>query len=104
MELISIAGYVKVSRLDRRDGSGWDGILLYAKSGYEDFIVHVGGSSVAERSWHILHTDRGSVSLALWNRPPNRGEIMSITSLGAEIAEYAKDVAGHVIIGDLNVH
>ena len=62
---VDIKGYVKVSRLDRRDYSGWGGILLYAKRGFEDTIVHVGDSSVAERSWHILHTDRRPISLAI---------------------------------------
>ncbi len=101
---VDLKGYVKVSRLDRRDGSGWGGILLFAKKGFEDFLVHVGDSSVAERSWHILHTDRGPISLSLWYRPPNRGEIDSITSLDHEIADFARDVSGHVIVGDLNVH
>ena len=99
-----VQGYVKVSRLDRRDGSGWGGILLYAKQGYEDFIVHVGDSPTAERSWHILHTDRGPVSVVLWYRPPNRGEVGSILTLIPEIDEFARDVSGHIIIGDLNVH
>ena len=38
---VDLKGYVKISRLDRRDGSGWGGILLFAKRGYEDYIVHV---------------------------------------------------------------
>ena len=99
-----VKGYVKVSRLDRRDGSGFGGILLYAKRGYEDFIVHVGDSRNAERSWHILHTDRGPISVALWYRPPNRGEIDSILTLTPEIDEFARDVSGQIILGDLNVH
>ncbi len=101
---VDLKGYTKVSRLDRRDGSGWGGIMLFAKEGYQDFIVHVGDSEVAERSWHILHTDRGLVSLCLWYRPPNRGEIDSISTLPHELDQFAKDVCGHIIVGDLNVH
>ena len=101
---VDLKGYTKVSRLDRRDGSGWGGIMLFAKEGYQDFIVHVGDSEAAERSWHILHTDRGLVSLCLWYRPPNRGEIDSISTLPHELDQFAKDVCGHIIVGDLNVH
>ena len=100
---VDIKGYTKVSRLDRRDLSAWGGILLYAKKGYEEHIVHVGDSMNAERSWHILHTDRGLVSVILWYRPPNP-ELDTIMSLPAELEKFAPDVCGHVLIGDINVH
>ncbi len=104
MKEVSLLGYVKVSRLDRRDCSGWGGIILFARAGFEDYIVHVGDSTVAERSWHILHTDRGPVSLCLWYRPPNRGELATITSFTEEKALFAGDAFGHIVVGDLNVH
>ena len=65
MPTIVLEGYSVVSRLDRRDNSGWGGIALFAKNGYEQCIVHVGDSEVAERSWHILHTDRGPVGIVV---------------------------------------
>ncbi len=104
VKTVTLKGYAKVSRLDRRNLSGWGGILLFVKHGFEDYIVHVGDSSVAERSWHILHTDRGPISISLWYRPPNKGEVDTIRSLSPEITHFAKDVSGHVIVGDLNVH
>ena len=74
--------------LDRRDNYGWGGIALLAKIGYEQCIVHVGDSDVTERSWHILHTDRGPMAVALWYRRPDPGEVASIKALdGADSFE-----------------
>ena len=44
MPNIVLDGYSLVSRLDRRDYSGWGGIALFAKIGFEQCIVHVGDS------------------------------------------------------------
>ena len=46
----SLHGYSSVARLDRRTGEKQGGILLFAKSGFENSIVHVGDSDVHERS------------------------------------------------------
>ena len=73
--------YSMVSRLDRRDSSGWGGVALFARTGFEQCIVHIGDSDVTERSWHILHTDRGPVAVALWYRRREAGEVASIISL-----------------------
>ena len=104
MRRIELPGYILVSRRDRTDNSGWGGIALFAKSGFENCVVHLGNSEVAERAWHVLHTDRGPISLALWYRRPEPGEVASIRSLDAEMATYGKDTVGTVLIGDLNVH
>ena len=104
MRKIILDGYSLVSRLDRRDNSGWGGIALFAKSGFEQCMVHVGDSPVTERSWHILHTDRGPVAVALWYRRPDPGEVVSIQALEPELREFGPDVVGTMILGDLNVH
>ena len=104
MPTIVLEGYSVVSRLDRRDNSGWGGIALFAKNGYEQCIVHVGDSEVTERSWHILHTDRGPMAVALWYRRPDPGEVSSIKSLEVEIPRFATDTVGTIVLGDLNVH
>ena len=101
---INLSGYVLISRRDRPDGSGWGGIAFFARQGYENCIVHVGDSEVAERSWHILHTDRGPISVALWYRPPRPGEASTIQSLEGELQQYGSDCVGHLVLGDLNVH
>ena len=104
MPKIVLQGYSLVSRLDRRDLSGWGGVVLFAKTGFEHCIVHICDSDATERSWHILHTDRGPVAVAVWYRRPEAGEIASITSLEPEIQRYVADAVGTIILGDLNVH
>ena len=101
---IQLPGYQLVSRRDRPDNSGWGGIALFARSGYETCIVHIGNSDCAERSWHILHTDHGPICFGLWYRPPHQGEIGTIESLYDELAKFGSDTIGTFIIGDLNVH
>ena len=101
---ISLSGYVLISRRDRPDNSGWGGIALFAKQGYENCIVHVGDSNIAERSWHILHTDRGPIGFGLWYRPPRPGEVATIQALDGELRQYCGDCVGHVVVGDCNVH
>ena len=50
MPKIVLQGYSLVSRLDRRDLSGWGGVALFAKTGFEHCIVHIGDSDATERS------------------------------------------------------
>ena len=77
---------------------------MFARTGFEQCIVHIGDSDATERSWHILHTDRGPVAVALWYRRPEAGEVASIISLEPEIQRYVADAVGTIILGDLNVH
>ena len=104
MPKIVLEGYSLVSRLDRRDFSGWGGVALFVRTGFEQCIVHIGDSDVTERSWHILHTDRGPVAVALWYRRTEAGEVASIISLEPENQRYVADAVGTIILGDLNVH
>ena len=101
---IHLPGYSLISRRDRKDDSGWGGIAFFVKDAYRDVIVHAGNSEAAERSWHILHTDRGLVSICLWYRPPAPGEIASIISLTPEMETFASGCVGTMIVGDMNVH
>ena len=66
--------------------------------------MHVGDSKVAERSWHIIHSNRGPLLAGLWYRRPERGEVLSIESLETEITEFSSDVLGIILLGDMNVH
>lgn len=61
----ALPGYALVSRLDRRDGRKCGGIILFARLGFEANLVHVGDSPTFERSFHILHTDRGAILFIL---------------------------------------
>ena len=58
-----LQGYIQVARLDRRTGEQGGGIILFAKSCFENTIVHIGGSAAHERSWFIIHSDRGGILL-----------------------------------------
>ena len=99
-----VTGYEVVSRLDRRNGQKCGGILLLARSDVAPFVAHLGDSAVAERSWHMLHTDVGPLLIGCWYRPPSYSESASITSLESEIAGHAPDAVGVVIAGDMNIH
>ena len=100
----SLDGYVEVARLDRRSGERQGGILLYARRGFENSVVHVGNSKIHERSWFLVHTDRGAICLALWYRRPDKGETQSIDDLYDELEEFTGDAIYTVIMGDMNVH
>ena len=65
MPNIVLDGYPLVSRLDRRDYSGWAGVAVFAKTGFKQCIVHVGDSDAKARTWPILHTDRSPVAVEL---------------------------------------
>ena len=49
--------------------SNFGGIAVYSRIGIV-FLTHFEDSSIAERSWHIVHTDVGGVLPAAWYRPP----------------------------------
>ena len=100
----SLDGYVEVARLDRRTGEKQGGIILYAKIGFENSVVHVGDSKTHERSWFIVHTDRGAISLALWYRRPAKGETQSIEDLYEELGEFGGQSIYTIVMGDMNVH
>ena len=94
-------GYTLVSRLDRRTDQKGGGVMVWARSGQELNVVHVGDSKIAERSWHILHTNCGAVLRGVWYRPPARGEIASIRSLEEEFEQFGEGTVGAVLVGDM---
>ena len=100
---VSLAGYTQVSRKDR-GSSAHGGVIVFAKFGFENTIVHIGDSKVTERSWHIIHSNRGPLLVGAWYRRPKRGEVLSIESLDQEIAEFGSEVVGTLLLGDMNVH
>ncbi len=102
-EELSLEGYVEVSRKDRRS-SAHGGVAAFAKVGFENTIVHIGDSKVAERSWHVIHSNRGPLLVGLWYRRPDKGEVLSIESLESELDAFGSDVLGTILLGDMNVH
>ena len=101
---ISLPGYSLVSRRDRQDGRQGGGIALFALASVVAEIVHVADSLKHERSFHLVHTDLGALSIVLWYRPPCYKELSSINDLFPECEEYGKGSMGTIIVGDLNVH
>ena len=95
---------MEVSRRDRLTNTHGGGIAAFAKAGFENTIVHIGNSIVAERSWHVVHSNRGPLLFGLWYRRPDPGEVLSVESLEPELAEYGANVLGTILLGDMNVH
>ena len=102
-EEIRLPGYVEISRRDR-GSSAHGGVIVFAKFGFEHAIVHVGTSEVAERTWHVIHSNRGPLLFGAWYRPPNHGEVASIESLDDEVAKFGRNTLGTLLVGDMNVH
>ena len=100
----ALEGYVQIARLDRRTGEQQGGIVLFAKIGFENSIVHVGDSAVHERSWFVVHSDRGAILLGLWYRRPASGETESIEDLYEELSEHSSQTIYTIVMGDMNVH
>ena len=102
----NLSGYHCVSRLDRRFALRTDrgGIALFARDGVEANIVHVGDSSVDERSWHIIHSDSGPILVCNWYRRPDAGETASIRRFEDEYAVHSRNAVSCIVLGDLNCH
>ena len=65
--------------------------------------VHDSNSKIAERSWHLIHLDVGSIALCNWYRPP-ASALFHIDSLREELNYMQTQSIGTLIMGDLNIH
>ena len=99
-----LSGYVQIACLDRQTGEKCGGIMLFAKKGFDNAIVHVGDSEAHERSWFVVYSDRGAILLGLWYRRPVPGETASIASLHDELERFGEGTIQTIIMGDINVH
>ena len=54
-----IEGYMLISWHDRADGRQGGGVAVFALKNVAHKVTHLGGSSVEERSWVVVHSDRG---------------------------------------------
>ena len=82
-------------------GLNHGGIALYARCG-GIFVKHLQHSAVAERSWHVIHSDVGGILLGLWYRPPGAGA-NDIESFEDELSRLSIDTIGALVIGDMNI-
>ena len=103
--VLDIPGYNLVSRRDRvkarTSGLNYGGIALYSRRG-NILVTHLEHSAVAERSWHVVHTDMGGVLLGLWYRPPG-AEARDIYSFDDELSRLSVDMIGTLVVGGMNV-
>ena len=104
-ESLDFPGYCCVSRRDRPNATvgklNHGGIALYRRIGGVS-VTHLENSTVAERSWHVVHTDVGGILLGLWYRPPG-SDHSHITTLDAELERLSEGMIGTLLIGDINV-
>ena len=99
-----IEGCKLTSRHDRADGRQGGGVAVFVLENLAHKVAHLGDSTVAERSWVIVHSDHGPHVTGCWYRPPAPGEVESIRSLKEELQTHATKAVGSVVLGDLNVH
>ena len=101
VESVSLPNYMQISRHDRHDGENRGGVIAFARIDVKN-IVFISNSDVAERSWHYLHLDTGTIAICNWYRPPGSAAD-HIESLQDELAQIRDDIIGVVIAGDLNI-
>ncbi len=104
VEEVSLSGYELVSRRDRRDESGFGGVLVFALTDFAPHIVLLEHGESYEASWHAVHSDIGPVLLCAWYRPPASGEIVSIRAFIADWERLSTRYIGTIVLGDLNAH
>jgi len=102
IEQVELPNYTILSRRDRSSSENRGGIIAFVRLDVKN-VVHVNNSTVAERSWHLLHSDIGSIALCNWYRPPG-ADLDHIDSFQQELSEFQDDAIGSLVIGDLNIH
>ena len=102
IEEVDLPGYTCISRRDRSDAANRGGIATFCKNDIKN-LVFLKHSEAAERSWHLILRDSGTLALCNWYRPPH-AETHSIETFKSEMESLAEDVVGNIVTGDLNVH
>ena len=102
---VDIPGYQLVSRRDRPTTSvgkaNHGGVSVYSLVG-RVLVTHLEDSPVAERSWHIIHTDVGGVLFAAWYRAPGSPH-NHINSFNGELERLSVGMVGNLVVGDINI-
>ena len=101
IESVNIPNYILVSRRDRSEHSNRGGIAAFAQSDLRNMVC-IAKSIHAERAWHLLHTDVGSIAIVNWYRPGS-SPITHIISFREEYAEHAHEFQSIIVAGDLNI-
>ena len=92
-------GFFILSRRDRSENVNRGGVLTFCRKDIKN-IVFWKNSADAERSWHLIHRDSGTIGLCNWYRPPH-SENISINSLREELEELTQFTESFVIAGNI---
>ena len=101
-EEIKILGYRTISRRDRLSNEKGGGVLTLARDDF-NAIVHVSNSKIDERSWHYVNLGPENILLGNWYRPPGTAHD-GFTELQSELNNFASEITGVALSGDLNIH
>ena len=91
-----------LSRRDRSEDANRGGVIAFVRKDVKNmnFLCNFPD---AERSWHIIYRDSGSIALCNWYHSPSE-DLRAIDTLPAEHEEMSKHADAFCIAGDLNVH
>ena len=101
-ENLDVPGYVVIGRRDRSESENRGGILTLVRLDVKNVVLLFKAEN-AERAFHLIQRDSGSILLVNWYRPPS-SDLSSIDSLPLEVQQAASSSDEIIICGDLNVH
>ena len=106
-EQVELNGYKLTGRRDRQDGQDdrkRGGVMVFSRDDIASSVTLLENSEHAERMWLVVHTDQGPYLLCIWYRPPEPGEIQTISTFENEWLNHCGSALGTIIMGDLNLH
>ncbi len=105
VQKLDFVGYSLVSRRDRPNSKvgklNHGGIAVFCRTGGV-LVTHLEDSNIAERSWHVVHTDLGGVLFGVWYRPPASSH-NHIETFDAELERLSDGMVGTLVVGDVNI-
>ena len=78
--------------------------MVFARADIANSVTLLEKSIAAERMWLVVHTDQGPYLLCSWYRPPEPGEVQTISTLEEEWLKHSSAALETIIVGDLNLH
>ena len=102
VESVNVPGYTIISRRDRSKTENRGGVMTLCRSDF-NALAHVRNCLEEERSWHFLNIGAETFLVGNWYRP---GATVhdGFEKLQNDFNDFAGDVTGVIIAGDVNVH
>ena len=97
-----IPGFMQLSRRDRSEKANRGGVIVYVRSDVNNAVA-LFDAPHAERSWHLIQRDSGSIAICNWYLPPN-APMSELESIDAEICRVQELADVVIVSGDLNIH